>query len=60
MKFIAPLDNLLWGRAMIKSIFGFDYSWEVYIPVNKRKYGYYVLPVLYNNRRTGGCIKTGF
>ena len=50
MKFIAPLDNLLWDRAMIKSIFDFDYSWEVYIPVKKRKYGYYVLPVLYNNR----------
>lgn len=50
MKFIAPLDNLLWDRAMIKSIFDFDYSWEVYLPVKKRKYGYYVLPVLYNNR----------
>lgn len=50
VKFIAPLDNLLWDRAMIKSIFDFDYSWEVYVPVNKRKYGYYVLPVLYNNR----------
>lgn len=50
MKFLAPLDNLLWDRAMIKSIFDFDYSWEVYIPVKKRKYGYYVLPVLYNNR----------
>lgn len=50
MKFIAPLDNLLWDRTMIKNIFGFDYSWEVYLPVNKRKYGYYVLPVLYNNR----------
>lgn len=50
MKFIAPLDNLLWDRTMIKSIFDFDYSWEVYLPVNKRKYGYYVLPVLYNNR----------
>lgn len=50
MKFLAPLDNLLWDRTMIKSIFDFDYSWEVYLPVNKRKYGYYVLPVLYNNR----------
>lgn len=50
MKFIAPLDNLLWDRNMIKSIFGFDYSWEVYLPVEKRKYGYYVIPVLYDNR----------
>lgn len=50
MKFIAPLDNLLWDRTMIKSLFDFEYSWEVYVPVTKRKYGYYVLPVLYNNR----------
>jgi len=50
MKFMAPLDNLLWDRTMLKSIFNFDYSWEVYVPVKKRKYGYYVLPVLYNNR----------
>ncbi len=50
MKFIAPLDNLLWDRALIKSVFDFDYSWEVYLPVKKRKYGYYVLPVLYKDK----------
>jgi len=50
MRFIAPLDNLIWDREMIASIFGFKYQWEVYTPVAKRKYGYYVLPVLHNNR----------
>ena len=50
MRFIAPLDNLLWDRAMLVKIFGFDYQWEVYLPVEKRKYGYYVIPVLYGNR----------
>lgn len=49
-RFLAPLDNLLWDREMIARLFDFTYSWEVYIPVNKRKYGYYVLPVLYNNQ----------
>jgi uncharacterized protein YcaQ len=48
--FLAPLDNLLWDRKLIKDIFDFEYSWEVYIPVSKRKYGYYVLPVLYGDR----------
>lgn len=50
MRFLAPLDNLLWDRAMIKKIFGFEYSWEVYVPKEKRKYGYYVLPVLYGDQ----------
>lgn len=47
VRFLAPLDNLLWDREMTKRLFDFDYRWEVYTPVSKRKYGYYVLPVLY-------------
>lgn len=50
MRFLAPLDNLLWDRAMIEKIFGFQYSWEVYVPKAKRKFGYYVLPVLYGDQ----------
>ncbi len=46
---IAPLDNLIWDRKLIKELFNFDYKWEVYTPASKRKYGYYVLPVLYGN-----------
>ena len=49
-RFIAPLDNILWDRKMVQMLFDFAYSWEVYLPVNKRKYGYYVLPVLYNDQ----------
>ncbi len=48
--FLAPLDNLLWDREMVSRVFDFDYRWEVYTPVVKRKYGYYVLPVLYGNQ----------
>ncbi|MCM1989573.1 winged helix-turn-helix domain-containing protein [Oceanirhabdus seepicola] len=50
MHFLAPLDNLLWDRGMIEKIFGFKYSWEVYVPKAKRKFGYYVLPVLYGDQ----------
>lgn len=50
VKFLAPLDNMLWDREMINRIFHFDYRWEVYTPVDKRKYGYYVLPVLYGTK----------
>ena len=47
---IAPLDNLLWDRKTINRLFDFSYRWEVYKPVEKREYGYYVLPVLYGDQ----------
>lgn len=50
VSFLAPLDNLLWDRKLIKDIFQFEYSWEVYVPAAKRRYGYYVLPVLYGDQ----------
>ncbi|MDR2590553.1 MAG: winged helix DNA-binding domain-containing protein, partial [Oscillospiraceae bacterium] len=50
VRFIAPLDNLMWDRDMLLKLFDFKYTWEVYIPASKRKYGYYVIPVLYGNR----------
>lgn len=45
-EFIAPLDNMLWDRKLIKKVFNFEYKWEIYTPIIQRKYGYYVLPVL--------------
>ena len=50
---LAPLDNLLWDRRLIRSLFGFDYTWEIYTPAAKRRYGTYVLPLLFGDRFTG-------
>ena len=50
VRFVAPLDNVLWDRKMVKRIFNFDYVWEVYKPSSERRYGYYVLPVLYGDK----------
>ena len=47
---IAPLDNLMWDREIIKVLFGFNYRWEVYKPDKEREYGYYVLPIIYGER----------
>jgi len=47
--FIAPLDQLMWDRKMVAHLFGFDYVWEIYMPEPKRRWGYYVLPVLYGD-----------
>lgn len=49
-RFIAPLDNIMWDRTLLEQLFDFSYRWEVYTPAAKRKYGYYVIPVLYNSR----------
>jgi hypothetical protein len=47
---IGPLDNLTWDRGLLLRLFNFEYAWEVYKPVAKRKFGYYVLPVLHGDR----------
>ncbi len=50
---IAPLDNMLWDRKLIQQLFGFEYTWEIYTPASKRKFGYYVLPLLYGDSLIG-------
>lgn len=55
VRLIAPLDNLIWDRRMLRALFNFDYTWEVYVPAAKRRYGYYVLPVLSGDRFIARC-----
>ena len=53
LEFLAPLDPLLWDKALIAALWDFHYSWEIYTPADKRKYGYYTLPVLWGERFIG-------
>ena len=50
---LAPLDPFVWDREFLRSLFEFDYLWEVYVPERKRRWGYYVLPVLWGDRLVG-------
>lgn len=47
--FLSPLDQVC-ARGRAKGLFDFDYVWEVYKPEHLRKYGYYVMPILWGDR----------
>ena len=50
---LCPFDNLVWDRAFLQRVFGFDHVIEVYKPEPQRVFGYYVLPFLYGDRLVG-------
>jgi uncharacterized protein YcaQ len=50
---LSPFDNLFCDRARTKLLFNFDYTIEIYTPPSKRKYGYYVLPILDGDKFIG-------
>ena len=50
---LAPLDPLVYDRNRNRALYGFDYTWEVYVPQAKRRWGYYVLPILYGDQLIG-------
>lgn len=50
---LSPFDPLVWDRARALELFGLEYKIEVYTPAPKRKYGYFTLPILYNNALIG-------
>jgi uncharacterized protein YcaQ len=51
--FIAPFDSLLWDTTLLASLFDFEYVWEGFFPPAKRRWGYYVLPILFRDRLVG-------
>ena len=54
VSFLGPLDPLIWDRkGLVRGLFEYDYLWEVYVPEPKRRWGYYVLPILFGDRFVG-------
>jgi uncharacterized protein YcaQ len=51
--FLSPFDPLVWDRGLLGSLFGFDYVWDLFFPPAKRRFGWYVLPILFRDRFVG-------
>jgi uncharacterized protein len=51
--FLSPFDALVWDRKLLGSLFGFDYVWDLFHPPAKRRFGYYVLPIVFRDRLVG-------
>jgi uncharacterized protein YcaQ len=51
--FIAPFDSLLWDTALLATLFDFEFVWEGFFQPPKRRWGYYVLPIVFGDRFVG-------
>jgi uncharacterized protein len=51
--FIAPFDSLLWDTSLLASLFDFEYVWEGFFPPARRRWGWYVLPIIFGDRFVG-------
>ena len=49
-RLLSPFDNLIRDRARTRLMFGFDYKLEIYVPADKRQYGYFAMPVLHEDK----------
>jgi uncharacterized protein YcaQ len=50
---LSPFDPTVWYRERAQRLFGFEYKIEIYVPQEKRQFGYYSLPVLHNRKLVG-------
>ena len=53
LRIINPFDPIVRDRTRLKRVFGFDYRVEIFVPAAKRKWGYYVFPLLEGDRFVG-------
>jgi uncharacterized protein len=51
--FLPPFDPLVWDRQFLHALFEFEFVWELFHPPAKRRWGWYVLPILFRDRFVG-------
>jgi uncharacterized protein len=51
--FLSPFDALIWDRKLLGELFEFGYVWDLFHPPEKRRFGWYVLPILFRDRFVG-------
>jgi uncharacterized protein len=51
--FLPPFDPLVWDRRLLGELFDFHYVWELFLPPAKRRWGWYVLPIVFRDRFVG-------
>jgi uncharacterized protein len=51
--FVPPFDPMVWDRKLLASLFEFEYVWELFLPPAKRRWGWYVLPIVFRDRFVG-------
>lgn len=53
IRMLSPFDPVIRDRKRLSWLFGFDYTIEIYVPAEKRKYGYYIFPLLEKDKLIG-------
>ncbi|MFT5583487.1 MAG: hypothetical protein ACI9VR_001065 [Cognaticolwellia sp.] len=53
MRLLGPLDPMIWDRKLVQKVYGFEYLWEVYKPAEKRRWGWYVCPLIHRGKFVG-------
>ncbi|GAA3254620.1 winged helix-turn-helix domain-containing protein [Nonomuraea helvata] len=53
---LSPFDNLICDRARTERLWGFEFRTEMYVPKAKRRYGYYIMPILHGERLVGRLV----
>ncbi|MFI5015461.1 MAG: DNA glycosylase AlkZ-like family protein [Hyphomicrobiales bacterium] len=53
VRFLAPFDPIVWDRRRFEHLWGWDYRFEAYTPSEKRRFGYYAMPLLFGDKVVG-------